>query len=169
MGGWGKGWEFWKVRAAEKPNLAPPPVRPPERRPPPPAPAAPPQPKTQDVDDGDTFNTWQGFVAFVGKEKRPLSPYLESATALELPPGPLRFGIAERYHLAFWQDGDNLTTLKDLAKRYFQQDVDLHIVNPIRQGDAKPTEAIAVAPVSPGEDRSPMVKEALRIFGGSVR
>jgi len=166
---WVERLERLEVKVAGETKLGSAPLRAPEQRPPSPIPAAPPQPKTQDVDDGDTFNTWQGFVAFVGKEKRPLSPYLESATALELPPGPLRFGIAERYHLAFWQDGDNLTTLKDLAKRYFQQDVDLHIVNSIRQGDAKPTEAIAVAPVSPGEDRSPMVKEALRIFGGSVR
>jgi len=166
---WIERLERLEIKAAGEIKLSSAPVRTSELRPPAPAPAAPPRPKTQAVAGGDSFNTWQGFVAFVGKEKRPFSPYLESATALELPPGPLRIGIGERYHLAFWQDGDNLTTLKDLAKRFFAEDVAVQIVSLSSHDASKSTETFAVAPVNPSEERSPMVKEALRIFGGSIR
>ncbi len=167
---WVERLERLELKFVGETKLGSAPVRAPEHRPLAPIPAAqPPRPKTQAAPGGDSITTWQGFVAFVGKEKKPFSPYLESATALGLPPGPLRIGIGERYHLAFWQDGDNLTTLKDLTKRFFQHDIDLQIVNLIAEDSAKPTVVGSVTPVNAGEERSPMVKEALRIFGGSVR
>ena len=132
------------------------------------APAALPLPKTQAATGGDPFDSWRAFIAFIGKEKRLFSPYLESATALEFLPGRLRIGVGERYHFTFWQDGDNLAALKGLAKRYFQRDVELQIVNSTSEG-ATTAAGVFDAPETVGEERSPMVKEALRIFGGSVR
>jgi DNA polymerase-3 subunit gamma/tau len=145
-------------------------VRVTEQRPPAPVPAAMPRAKPEAITaDSGASNSWQSFIAFVGKEKRPFSPYLESATALELPPGPLSIGIGERYHLTFWQDGDNLATLKELAKKFFSQDVALQITavgaDSVRQSGDPATAAAAGSPA----ERSDMVKEALRIFGGSVR
>ncbi len=112
-------------------------------------------------------NSWAEFVAFVGREKRLFSSYLESASAVGLPPDPVKITVGERYHLAFWQDEDNLATLKDLAKRFFSRDVALQIVG-------APSEILGSAPsanflTNAVDERSPMVKEALRIFGGSVR
>jgi hypothetical protein len=158
-----------KFTGASRPTAAPP-VRVAEQRPPAPAPAAMPRAKPEAIAaGGGASNSWQGFIAFVGKEKRPFSPYLESATALELPPGPLSIGIGERYHLTFWQDGDNLATLKELAKKFFSQDVALQITavgaDSVRQSADSATAAAAGSPA----ERSDMVKEALRIFGGSVR
>lgn len=158
-----------KFTGASRPTAAPP-VRVAEHRPavPPPGPVAAPWPKTEAIAvGGHSSNAWQGFVAFVGKEKRPFSPYLESAIALELPPGPLRIGIGERYHLTFWQDGDNLSMLKELAKRFFTQDVTLQITG-VEADSARQTSDLAATASAPDE-RSEMVKEALRIFGGSVR
>jgi hypothetical protein len=63
-------------------------------------------------------------------------------------------------------DGDNLATLREEAGRFFAQEVNVQIVNMIADG-ASVSRETAVA--SSADDRSPMVKEALRIFGGSVR
>ena len=113
-------------------------------------------------------NLWEEFVAFVGAEKRFLSPYLETAMAVGLPPDPLKISIEERYHLAFWQDEDNLAALKELAKRFFSADVSLQIFGAPSHGSSTTASATNVS-TKPDEERSPMVKEALRIFGGSVR
>ena len=112
-------------------------------------------------------NSWDEFVAFVGKEKRLFSSYLESATAVGLPPDPLKITVGERYHLAFWQDEDNLATLKDLAKRFFSHDVVLQLVG--APSDVPGSAPAANFLTNADDERSPMVKEALRIFGGSVR
>ncbi|HEX7231014.1 MAG TPA: DNA polymerase III subunit gamma/tau [Candidatus Binatia bacterium] len=118
--------------------------------------------------DPSRSNLWAEFLAFVGTEKRFLSPYLESAIALELPPEPLKVSIGERYHLAFWQDDENLAALKGLAKRFFSTDVTLQIVG-VPSDQSSNAAASANLSTKPDEERSPMVKEALRIFGGSVR
>ena len=110
--------------------------------------------------------SWPEFVAFVGKEKKFLASHLEAGKPLELPPGRMRIGVSERHHLAFLLDGDNLATLKEQASRFFAQDVNVQIVNMILDSvssTAETTEGTA------GDERSSMVKEALRIFGGSVR
>ncbi|MGH7793964.1 MAG: DNA polymerase III subunit gamma/tau [Candidatus Binatia bacterium] len=109
---------------------------------------------------------WPEFVAFVGKENKFFIFHLEASKPLELPPGRLRIGVSERHHLAFLLDGDNLATLKEQAGRFFAQDVNVQIVNMIADGISDTGETAAV---SAGDERSPMVKEALRIFGGSVR
>ena len=92
--------------------------------------------------------------------------HLDSAQPLELPPGRLRIGVGERHHLAFLLDGDNLASLREEAKKFFAQEVNVQIVN--LAADAADSREPAAAP-APAEDRSPMVNEALRIFGGSVR
>jgi DNA polymerase-3 subunit gamma/tau len=110
--------------------------------------------------------SWPEFVAFVGKEKKFLASHLEAGKPLELPPGRMRIGVSERHHLAFLLDADNLATLKEQASRFFAQDVNVQIVNMIADSvssTAETTEGNA------GDERSSMVKEALRIFGGSVR
>ena len=109
--------------------------------------------------------TWPDFVAAVGRVQKFLASHLESAQALELPPGRLRIGVSERHRLAFLLDGDNLASLREEAGKFFGQEVNVQIVNMIADG----AEARDSAPAAQGEARSPMVNEALRIFGGSVR
>jgi DNA polymerase III subunit gamma/tau len=109
--------------------------------------------------------SWAEFVIAVGRAKKFLASHLDSAQALELPPGRLRIGVTERHHLAFLLDGDNLASLREEAKNFFAQDVNVQIVNLVAEtaGSQEPAAA------TPAEGRSPMVNEALRIFGGSVR
>ena len=118
---------------------------------------------------GESGQAWREFVAFVGKEQKFLASHLESAAALSLPPDPLKIAVSERHHLAFLQDGDNLATLNDLARRFFAQEVSLQISGETSQSAAGAAEWRSGAPARPTDERSDMVKEALRIFGGSIR
>jgi DNA polymerase-3 subunit gamma/tau len=113
-----------------------------------------------------TVDSWPDFVAAVGRAKKFLASHLDSAQPLELPPGRLRIGVTERYDLAFLLDGDNLASLREEAKKFFAQDVNVQIVNMVADtADSREPAAAAAR----AEARSPMVNEALRIFGGSVR
>jgi len=118
------------------------------------------------VPSGDV---WRDFVAFVGKEKKFLASHLDAATAQSLPPGQLKISVAERHHLVFLQDSDNFATLKDLARRFFAADVAVQISAMLADTPVLPADGGARASAGPAADRSEMVKEALRIFGGSVR
>lgn len=111
--------------------------------------------------------SWRDFIAAIGKEKKFLASHLDNAKPLELPPGRLKIGVSERQHLAFLLDGDNLATLKEQAGRFFGQDVNVQIVSLISDIVAEPRDTAFSA--NSADDRSPMVNEALRIFGGSVR
>ena len=112
-------------------------------------------------------DAWRDFIAAIGKEKKFLASNLDNAKPLELPPGRLKIGVSERQHLAFLLDGDNLATLKEQAAKFFGQDVNVQIVSLISDSVAEPRDS--GFSVNPADDRSPMVNEALRIFGGSVR
>jgi DNA polymerase-3 subunit gamma/tau len=112
--------------------------------------------------------TWQDFVAFVRKEKKLLATYLESGSPLEISPGLLKIGIADRHHLGYLQDEETLAVLKIFARQFFSNDVAVTIS---QIAGAPPQGAVTQersGPVTPESDRD-MVKEALRIFGGTVK
>ena len=112
---------------------------------------------------------WREFLAFVGTEQKFLASHLASGTALSWPPDQLKIAVPERHHLAYLQDGDNLATLKDLARRFFAQEVSVQISSELSGAASSATERGVSASVGAVGDRSDMVKEALRIFGGSIR
>ena len=116
----------------------------------------------------DDAGKWREFVAFVGTEKKFLASHLGATVALSLPPAPLKVSVAERHHLGFLQDADNLAVLRELANRFFAQDVAIQFVASSADG-APRVGADATRTGGAADDRSEMVKEALRIFGGSVR
>jgi DNA polymerase III subunit gamma/tau len=129
-----------------------------------PRPAAPPREGAATLDAADS---WDEFVTAIGKQKKFLASHLDTAKPLELAPGRLRIGVSERHHLAFLLDGDNLATLKEQAKQFFGQEVNVQIVSLISDDVADARDKSASP--NPAQDRSPIVNEALRIFGGSVR
>lgn len=117
---------------------------------------------------GDDAGKWREFVAFVGTEQKFLASHLGATVPLALPPAPIKISVAERHHLGFLQDADNLAVLRELAKRFFAQEVTIQFV--ASGVDAVPSgNADESRPGGAADDRSEMVKEALRIFGGSVR
>ncbi len=117
----------------------------------------------------DKDKLWQNFVAFIGREKKFLASHLESATAHELPPGQLKIEVAERHHLNYLQDPDNLSMLKNLAKRFFGDDVAVQITAADPGSSGRRTETTAAASANQEDEGNTMVKEALRIFGGSIK
>jgi DNA polymerase III subunit gamma/tau len=117
---------------------------------------------------GDHVNLWPNFISFVGKEKKFLASHLEASAAAELPPGQLKI-VAERHHLKYLEDPDNLTVLKNLAKRFFGDDVPVHITAAGPESPVRQSGPVVAGAMNPGDESSPMVKEALRIFGGSIK
>ena len=75
--------------------------------------------------------------------------------------------IAERHHLNYLQDADNLPTLKNLAKQFFNADVSVSITAVAAENIALKGDALGTG-IEKGQE-SHMVKEALRIFGGSIK
>jgi DNA polymerase-3 subunit gamma/tau len=118
---------------------------------------------------GDKDNLWQSFVSFVGREKKFLASHLAAGSALELPPGQLSIGVAERHHLNYLQDPDNLSALKNLAKRFFGDDVAVHITAVNSESLGQKDETTGSGTMGQEDEGSTMVKEALRIFGGSIK
>ena len=124
--------------------------------------------KIEASSNADKDTVWQEFIAFIGKEKKFLASHLESCTALELPPGQLKIGVADRHHLNYLQDAEILAALGGLAKRFFSADVSLS-VTAAPDGMAKTARREDGEASVPAAENSEMVKEALRIFGGSIR
>jgi DNA polymerase-3 subunit gamma/tau len=117
---------------------------------------------------GDKDAAWRDFVTFVSKQKRFLGSHLESGVALDLSSGQLKIGVAERHHLNYLQDAENLSVLKALARQFFSEE--LTITFAAVGADSLPKNEAAPAGAYAGsEGKSEMVKEALRIFGGAVK
>ncbi|MBI2986456.1 MAG: DNA polymerase III subunit gamma/tau [Deltaproteobacteria bacterium] len=122
-------------------------------------------------EENDREEVWKKFVAFVMREKKVLGSHLAQVRPLEMPPGPLKIGVGERYHLSYLQDAENLSSLREFARRFFSREV---VVGVTPVGSRKPEvqeEANEIGNASrpindAGKD---IVKETLRIFGGSVK
>jgi len=111
---------------------------------------------------------WRKFVAFVMKEKKFLASHLENARPLEIAPGEIKIGVEERHHLSYLRDSENLPLLKDFACRFFSAQVNV-VVSPLPpKGQSGEARAVNSAP-SLDREEGDMVKETLRIFGGSVK
>jgi DNA polymerase III subunit gamma/tau len=113
----------------------------------------------------DKDQVWRTFVSFIGKEKKLLASHLESGSAVAIAPESLTIGIAEKHHLNYLQDFENMTLLRSFAKRFFSREMTIQLT----QLDAAPAKSQQQGPLASGESGSEMVKEALRIFGGSIK
>jgi DNA polymerase III subunit gamma/tau len=107
---------------------------------------------------------WQNFVSFIGKEKKLVASHLESGSVLAVSPESLTIGIAEKHHLSYLQDAENMALLKSFANRFFSRDVTIELVQ-LGAATAKAQQR----PSATGETGSEIVKEALRVFGGSIK
>jgi hypothetical protein len=97
-----------------------------------------------------------------------LASHLEQVIPLKLPPGKLEIGVGERHQLNYLMDPENLTTLKDYARRFFSSEVTVIVSNLI--GKSLVSEGKTVGPKQFADDgKNNMVNETLRIFGGSIK
>jgi hypothetical protein len=119
------------------------------------------------VSDNKT-EVWKKFVAFVMQEKKFLGSYLEKVRPLGLPPGQFMIGVEDRHHFSYLQDPENLSLLKDFARRFFAAEVDVALnLIAFRKQDSK--DETTNPNRSSKDEENDTVREALRIFGGSVK
>lgn len=111
---------------------------------------------------------WRSFVALVAKEKKLLATHLDSASALEFGAGVLTIGVAERHHLNYLQDADNFSALKTLAEKFFSRDMAIRLTQ-VAPRDAGVQDVPETQESTGARSDSELVKEALRIFGGSIK
>jgi DNA polymerase-3 subunit gamma/tau len=141
------------------------PVPPPEKVP---RVSEPPPERFQKVETADDKGkVWQAFVAYVGREKKLLASHLQSGQPLEVLPGRLKIGVADRHHLSYLQDSETLSILRMLAQRFFGSDTVIDFAQAL-PAELLHREATVSGVSMPDSDRS-TVKEALRIFGGTIR
>ena len=118
---------------------------------------------------GDQVEVWKKFMAYVTQEKKFLAPHLEQARPLALPPERLALEVEGRLHLNYLQDPENLNALKEIARRFFSAEVPVSLVavqeNKQRNEEAK----ISAGRVAQEGAVDDVDREALRIFGGSVK
>jgi DNA polymerase-3 subunit gamma/tau len=117
---------------------------------------------------GEKGEVWKKFVAFVMEDKKFLASHLDQAHPLELSPSKLEVGVGEGHNLSYLQDPENLTTLKDFARRFFASEVDVIVSKLDALPSVSKSEKIEATTVAE-EIENNMVDEALRIFGGSIK
>jgi DNA polymerase III subunit gamma/tau len=131
-------------------------------------PSAPQTTKAPAATGGDKSDVWQNFVVFVNKHKKFLGLQLESGLALDLSPGALKIGVTERHHLNYLQDAENFSILKSLANEFFGREcaISFAVVDADKAAAAKTPPSGAP---TRADEKSEMVREALRVFGGAVK
>jgi DNA polymerase-3 subunit gamma/tau len=127
-------------------------------------PAAPASPSSLAA-DGEQI--WRDFVAAVRKEKPVIASHIVQAKVLELAPGRLSIGVAEPHELNFL-DAENVAVLGRIARSFFSTDTNIE-VKLVTNTTAVKGQPTAGAGAFAGPMRTPMVNEAVRIFGGTVR
>jgi DNA polymerase-3 subunit gamma/tau len=118
---------------------------------------------------GDQGQIWRDFVSAVRKEKKFLASHLDQANLLDLAPGRLVIGVGERHELSFLQDAENFAALRNIAKSFFAGDTAIEVKLLTERPGAKEPTVVGAAPALAGAERSSIVNEAVRIFGGTVR
>lgn len=119
----------------------------------------------------DQAGAWKEFVSFVRREKKFLGSHLEYVSPLELSSVQLRIGVEDRHHFNYLQDPENLSVLKDFARRYFTSEITVSVI-PLaakKQEEKEEMARVAAASGSARDNANDVVQEALRIFGGSVK
>jgi len=121
----------------------------------------------QPVVSGDKEEMWREFVTAVRKERKFLALDLDSAKLIDLVPGRLLIGVDERRKLDSLLDTENFASLKNIAKRFFSEDIAIEVKLIVESSGEKEGAADSVVVSSAAEQLSDMANETLRIFPGS--
>ncbi|HEX9662353.1 MAG TPA: DNA polymerase III subunit gamma/tau [Candidatus Binatia bacterium] len=121
----------------------------------------------QPVVSGDKEEMWRHFVATVRREKRFLASHLDGAKVLDLAPGRLSIGVGERLELSSLLDTENFASLKNIAKRFFSEDIAIDVKLIVESPGDKEHASDSAVVSSAAEKLSDMANETLRIFPGS--
>jgi DNA polymerase-3 subunit gamma/tau len=113
--------------------------------------------------------SWDEFLSFVRGEKLTLFFSLSHSHMLNLTSSVLQIGVEKEPYLRELRQKDNQALLQDLARRFFQQDLEVEI----RGDPAGPELSKSLALPKPAAEREaaaddPLVKTALEVLGGEV-
>lgn len=111
---------------------------------------------------------WKRFVGFVMQEKKFLAVHLEQARPLKMPPGKLEIGVEDRHRLSYLQDPENLSLIRNFARRFFAEDVPVAVLS-LAGGKPQKEPERTGRPEEGTHQEKEVVQEALRIFGGSIK
>jgi DNA polymerase III subunit gamma/tau len=157
-----------------------------QRRHEPPRNATPPQqtPSTPSVETPSTKSncnstpSWERFVAFANEKRPAIGSVLEHGSPLKQESGLLEIGFpAGSYFLSSLQDAESIAEIKTLANEFTGQETTIRIKSIAQSMDDVPL-SLAEKKKSDHEQRQeelkrevdehPVIKEALRIFGGTI-
>jgi DNA polymerase III subunit gamma/tau len=112
---------------------------------------------------------WEEFLAFVGKEKVTLLPYLTNSQPLALDGGALALVVPGGYYYDYLAQRDHTQLVEELARRFFERPLRVTV----QAAEVKESGAAAATAESPAAMHAaalgdPVVRAAVEIFGGEV-
>jgi DNA polymerase-3 subunit gamma/tau len=119
--------------------------------------------------EGD--RSWEGFVAFVGKEKVTLLPYVSHSQVPRLDGAVLTLNVPRGYYYDYLAQRDHTQLVEELARRFFGRDlrvavnaVDGEDSDGVPGGSTESPAALHAAALD-----NPAVRAAVDILGGQVQ
>jgi len=172
LGGTGNGAAGGAAGPATAGGKSPAPARPqPPTRSPRTAPEDAPVVVTEPAPPAAGERTWEGFVAFVGKEKVTLLPYVSHSQPPRLDGPVLTLNVPRGYYYDYLAQRDHAQLVEELARRFFGRDLRV-AVNAVEVEDSNGS--AAESPESPAALHAaaldnPAVRAAVEILGGQVQ
>jgi DNA polymerase-3 subunit gamma/tau len=115
--------------------------------------------------------SWDGFVAFVGKEKVTLLPYVSKSQVPRLDEPVLALHVPRGYYYDYLAQRDHAQLVEELARRYFGRDLRVTVsavdVGAADTTAAEPAESAAAMQAAALDN--PAVRAAVEILGGQVK
>jgi len=115
--------------------------------------------------------SWEGFVAFVAKEKVTLLPYVSHSQVPRLDEPVLTMNVPRGYYYDYLAQRDHTQLVEELARRFFGRDLRV-TVNAVGAEDtiaAADEPAVSPAALHAAALENPAVRAAVEILGGQVQ
>lgn len=115
--------------------------------------------------------SWEGFVAFVGREKVTLLPYVSKSQVPSLDEPALTLNVPRGYYYDYLVQRDHTQLVEELARRFFGRDLRVTVnavdVDAAAAPAAEPAESPAALHAAALDN--PAVRAAVEILGGQVQ
>jgi DNA polymerase-3 subunit gamma/tau len=115
--------------------------------------------------------SWEGFVAFVGKEKVTLLPYVSHSQVPSLDESVLTLNVPRGYYYDYLAQRDHTQLVEELARRFFGRDlrVTVNAIDAEKSSPASAEPAESPAALHAAALDNPAVRAAVDILGGQVQ
>ncbi|HVO27847.1 MAG TPA: DNA polymerase III subunit gamma/tau [Candidatus Margulisiibacteriota bacterium] len=115
--------------------------------------------------------TWEGFVAFVAKEKVTLLPYVSHSQMPRLDEPVLTLNVPRGYYYDYLAQRDHTQLVEELARRFFARDlrVTVNAIDVEDNNGAAAESAESPAALHAAALDNPAVRAAVEILGGQVQ